>query len=451
MMVEPRAPGNHVYSIVRIPRLGLPILGTLADRRGIEIRVVIEEMTPGETDRFTDADLLCISTITSTAPGAYRLADRARAAGVPVVMGGPHVTFLPDEALDHADWVIRGEAENSFDKLLDMLGNGSGPETVPGLSYRRDGENVHNPIGPGPADLDSVPIPDFSLLAGNGRGRFDFDRGVIPIQTSRGCPHRCVFCSVTSMFGHKLRFASCEHVAEELQQRRGYGKEVFFYDDNFCASPERAKSLLDHLLTRNIYLPPWLAQVSVRAANDLEMLRLMQRSNCRTVFVGFESIDAGSLAQYEKRQTVEDIRRAIRRFRRHDIWVHGMFVFGSDADRLDTIRATTRFANTEDIDTIQYVVLTPLPGTPLFEQMDTTGRLLTRDWSLYDVHHAVFEPAGMSPGELMTGTMQGMARFYSPGRILRQAARGKFRRAVFYLYARRQVKRWMKENEELLR
>jgi radical SAM superfamily enzyme YgiQ (UPF0313 family) len=136
LMVEPRAPGNHVYSIIRLPRLGLPILGTLASRRGIEVRIVIEEMVTVDFEEVLGADLLCVSTITSTAPGAYRLADRARAAGVPVVLGGPHVTFLPDKALDHADWVLRGEAEQSFGLFLDMLEQRIGPEEVAGEALR---------------------------------------------------------------------------------------------------------------------------------------------------------------------------------------------------------------------------------------------------------------------------------------------------------------------------
>jgi len=449
VMVEPKAPGNHVFSLVRLPRLGLPILGTLASRRGIDVRIFIEEMTPVDFAQVAEADLLCISTITSTAPGAYRLADRARAAGVPVVIGGPHVTFLPDEALEHADWVLRGETEYSFMLFLDMLEQDSGPEGVPGLSYLTDGECRHNPLASEPVQMEDVPIPDFSLLAGGGKVRFD--RGVIPIQTSRGCPHHCRFCSVTPMFGHRMRFCSNEHVAEELERRRGTGDGVFFYDDNFCGSPRRAKSLLDHLLTKNVFMPDWLAQVSVRAARDLELLKLMRRAGCHTVFVGFESIEPGSLELYRKQQSVEDIRLAIRRFKEHGIWVHGMFMTGSDAEDIETIRATSLFAVKEDIDTIQFLVLTPLPGTEFFQEMEEQGRLITRDWSQYDAHHAVFQPAKMSPYELTWESMKGMGRVYSPGRILGLIARGKLRRLVFSLYANRQVRRWQRENRRRLK
>lgn len=449
LMVEPKAPGEHVYSLVRLPRLGLPILGTLAARRGIEVRIVIEEIASLDRDTLTQADLLCISTITPTAPRAYQLADRARAAGVPVAIGGPHVTFMPDEALEHADWVLRGEGENNFEAFLDMLEQGADPATVTGLSYTSDDKSIHNPLAEQPAEIDRVPIPDFSLLAGRGR-RFDFDRGIIPVQTSRGCPHSCNFCSVTPMFGRRVRYASNEHVAEELERRRGHGDAVFFYDDNFCTSPARTKSLLDHLMSRDVFLPPWMAQVSVRAAKNVELLEIMQRAGCERVFVGFESIDAETLAQFHKRQNLEDIRLAIRRFHQYGIQVHGMFMFGSDADDLETIRATSRFVVEHDIDTVQFMVLTPLPGTPVYSEMNATGRLLTSDWSLYDAHHSVFRPQRMSAHDLTAETMNGMGRVYSPARIAGMALRGNIKKAFLNLYARKQVKRWRKENRKRL-
>ncbi len=448
-MVEPKAPGNHVYSLVSLPRLGLPILGTLAKRRGLDVRVYVEEIMPVCIDELLRADLVCISTITSTAPRAYHLADKARAAGVPVVLGGPHVTFLAQEALEHADWVLKGEADQSFIKLLDMLEGHTGPEEVPGLSYWSDDEMVHNPLATDPVDMNEVPIPDFSLLAYKGKPYIG--NRIIPLQTSRGCPHHCKFCSVTPMFGHKMRYASREHVAEELERWRGNGGDVFFYDDNFCASPSRTKGLLDYLLRKDVFLPHWMAQVSVRAAKDDEMLKLMQKAGCRTVFVGFESIDTKSLKLFHKRQTIEDIRMAIRKFHKHGIWVHGMFVTGSDADGVDTIRDTSRFAIQEDIDSIQFAVLTPLPGTVVYEEMKKQDRLITENWGLYDAHHSVFQPNKMSAYQLISETMKAMARVYSLPRIMSFLSRGKMRRAALSLYAHRQIKRWRRANRHMLR
>ncbi|HOX43865.1 MAG TPA: radical SAM protein [Myxococcota bacterium] len=422
-MLEPSASGSNVFSLVRQPRLGLPILGTLAARRGHQVRVVIEDLAGLDLARLLDTDLLCISTISTTAPRAYQVADQARAAGVPVLLGGPHPTFLPEEGLAHADWVLRGEAERSFGRFLDLCAGRAAPEEVPGLSRLCDGAPVHTPLAEEPVELDEVPIPDFSLLAT--RGKVRFDRGIIPLQTSRGCPHQCRFCSVTSMFGRKMRFASPEHVAEELEQRRGQGRRVFFYDDNFCGVPGRTKLLLEHLLRRGTYLPPWYAQVSTRAAKDPELLDLMRRAGCEMVFVGFESIDPAALALYDKRQSAEDIRESIRSFRARGIWVHGMFLTGSDAEGLENIRATARFAIQEDIDSIQFTVLTPMPGSEFHDQMVREERLLTLDWSRYDGHHAVFRPARLSAEELEGATIDAMAEVYSLGRTLGLLARGR--------------------------
>lgn len=287
-----------------------------------------------------------------------------------------------------------------------------------------------------------------SLIAGMKDRRFY--RGMIPMMTSRGCPHHCNFCSVTPIFGHKMRFASHERVAAELEGYRGKGDWVFFYDDNFCASPTHTKNLIDYLLRRQIFFPKWSAQVSVRAAQDEEMLALMQRSGCKTVFVGFESINNDSLTLLHKRQAVDDIRLAVRRFHKYGMHVHGMFILGADTDTVKTIHETTRFICKERIESVQLLILVPLPGTPVFKEMEAQDRLLTRDWSLYDAHHAVFRSKNMSPYTLMNETYKATSRVYSIRRGLGHLIRGKIRALVINRYGALQVRRWRKENYELL-
>jgi radical SAM superfamily enzyme YgiQ (UPF0313 family) len=253
------------------------------------------------------------------------------------------------------------------------------------------------------------------------------------------------------MFGRRMRYTSPERVGDQLERHRGKGDMVFFYDDNFCASPRKTKELLDHLLTRNVFLPPWICQVSVRASRDEELLALMRRSGCHTVFVGFESIQPEALELYRKRQSVDDIRQSIRRFHRHGIRIHGMFMAGSDAEDVDTIRATARFAIQEDIESIQFLLLTPFPGTDLFDEFEEQGRLTTRDWTLYDTHHTVFNPAKMSSYTLMNESFAAMAKFNTIPRAIGQFLRGRWHRGSVSLYAHLQVKRWRRENRKLLR
>ena len=419
--VEPEAPGMHVFSRVHLPRLGPVLLATILARAGHETSVILEESRPIDWDRWKKDDLVGISTITSTAPRAYAIADRLRAMGIRVVIGGPHATFLPDEAIDHG-----------------------------GLSWRRDGQLVHNPLGPPPKDLDTLPCPDLGLVERGRPGLFAFaDSHTLPIQTSRGCPYDCAFCSVTSMFGRMYRFRSAQPVVEELQSRQFTGAHVFFYDDNFTANPARAKQLLHAMIDARVK-PVWSTQVNVDCARHAGLLELMRRAGCETVYVGLESINPRTLQLYDKTQTVQSMEAAIGAIHAAGIRVHGMFIFGSDADDVETIRRTARWAVAQKVDSAQFVILTPLPGTRVFDELDRTGRLLTRDWSLYDTHHVVFRPARMSPFELQMETLRAQAHFYSPLQVARSVIHGDGFNVFIRLYAGRHNRAWLRTHRDFL-
>jgi len=447
-LIEPASPASHVYSRFRLPRLGVLILGQLAADAGHEVTICLEEQKRIVEDAIRGSDLVGVSTVTSTAPAAFRLTNIARNWGAKTVLGGAHPTALPEESLRHADFVLRGEGEESFLHLLEHLEGRRSAGEVAGLTWLEAGLIRHNPP-PAPTDPTKIPAIDYSKLLGEPMGRKT--RGVLPVQTSRGCPHNCNFCSVTAMFGRKLRFLSPEQVAEQLELLRGQGDMVFFYDDNFCASPSRTKKLLDYLMSHNVFLPSWTAQVSVRAARDEEMLRLMARSGCKTVYVGFESFNEQVLAGYHKQQSAEDIRRTVESFHRHGIRVHGMFIAGADQDDARNIRRTARMARRMGVDTIQMMVLTPLPGTPVFEQMRQAGRLLSYDWSLYDAHHAVFSHPVMKPRQLEQAAVKAMKKFYSRGLVVTSLLKLDFYRTSLAVYARHQLKRWWRENQRRFR
>jgi anaerobic magnesium-protoporphyrin IX monomethyl ester cyclase len=233
-LIEPKAPGKHVYSNVTMPRLGLPILGTLLQKAGYQVRLIMGSSRDIHLSEITDADLICISTTTSTAVEAYHLADFARDQGKPVIMGGAHVSFMSEEALDHCDYVCRGEADLTFMPLISCIERGELPSDIPGVSFRQGEQIVHNPDADW-VDFNSVPFPDLSLFSG-------LKMTTYPVMTSRGCPYDCTFCSVTKMFGRKFRYRETEALLEELKQYRG--KQVFFVDDNFSANTRRTKELL---------------------------------------------------------------------------------------------------------------------------------------------------------------------------------------------------------------
>ncbi len=405
VMVEPRSPRFHVFNFVRLPRLGLPILGAILKRRGYDVTIFCEDLAPIDWDEAAEADIAFVSTITCTAPRAYEIARFFRERNIPVVMGGPHPTFLPEDSLQHCDYVVRGEGEETVVELLDALNNGVKPYGVAGVSFCDNGEIVHNPPRPLVQDLDSLPFPDLSLI----RGKENIS--VTPILTSRGCPYDCTFCSVTQMFGHKFRRRSVENVMDELRLLKP--RSVFFYDDIFNADSERMMALLESMLREGI-TPDWSAQCHTHLIlKQRDLLPLMHRSGCFALYLGFESINPATLKEYRKRQTVEEIREAIRLLHQHGIMVHGMFVFGADTDDLATFKETVKFALRNRIDTAQFLVLTPVPGTQLYKRLENEGRILTTDWRYYDGHHVVFKPAKMSPVTLQLAAIKAMKVFYS--------------------------------------
>ncbi len=433
VLLEPKASANHIFSRITIPRLGNPILGTMLAQRGYQVRVVAEEVAPINMAEVLQADLVGISSITSTAVNAYRLADRVRAAGIPVVMGGVHPTFRAEEALQHADYVVRGEGEGALMELVAALNDGGDVSGIGNISWLDGGAPRHNPLRPLLCDLDSLPMPDFSLLAG-----WPEVAKVMPISTSRGCPYNCAFCSVVPMFGRQYRFTSVERTMAEIRLGVQRAKHVFFVDDNFTANPGRTKQILEQTLSEGIKFN-WSAQVRAEIARDTELLKLMRRADCFTVFVGFESINPRTLKLYNKRQSLEDIREAMANFRAHKIHVHGMFVFGADEDGPETIRETVKFARETGISSVQFLILTPLPGTRLYDQLDREGRITDRDWGHYDAHHTVYMPKRMTSYELQNETFKAMHRFYSWPAIFRSLAAGQPYYAMIGLYGKRSI------------
>jgi radical SAM superfamily enzyme YgiQ (UPF0313 family) len=418
VLIEPKAPERHVFSRWKLPRLGLVILATRLKQAGYDVKVFIEEVAPVDFDALFSADLVGVSTTTSTAPRAYEFARAARRAGIPVVMGGSHVTFMADESLEHCDYVLRGEADDLIVEFVRRLGAGEDLETMPSLSRRVGGRVVHNPPPGGCVDVETLPEPDFGLIHGYTESLTAAT--VLPVQTSRGCPFDCNFCSVTRMFGRSYRFQSTEKVMVQLRRLRG--RRLFFYDDNFTANRARAKELCRAMIREKLDLD-WSAQVRCDAASDPELLDLMAKAGCFYVYVGIESASPAALEGFNKHQSVGDIERAIREFRRRGIRIHGMFIFGADEDTPETLRETVRFARRQGIASAQFMILVPLPGTPVFSQMEREGRILSRDWSLYDAHHVVFRPKRMSPLELQVEAIKAFGAFYTLGSAIRRLVR----------------------------
>ncbi len=419
-------------------------------KKGYNSKAFIEDISEPDWNMLKEADVIGLSSITSTAPRAFQLAKRFRSMGIPVVMGGPHSTFLPEESLRYADYVVRGEGEETIVELIEHLESGMSLDGIKGLSYRKGDGFIHNPDRPLIHDLDSGPIPDLNVVHNWQK------RTVIPIATSRGCPFGCKFCSVIQMFGRKYRLKSIDRVIEEIKEVASRKAHIFFIDDNFAANKERTKALLKRLIAEKIRIE-WSAQVRSDIARDAELVDLMAQTGCFTAFIGFESINPRTLSLYNKQQKLDDIIECIKILKRASISMHGMFVFGGDTDDIETIRSTQRFAKRLDINSVQFLMLTPLPGTPVFEDLKQQGRLIHTDWAKYDAHHAVFEPRLMTPFELHTETFKAMAGFYSWGTIMKNLMRGNLFYSLVSLYGKRSLnkirtpsKRYLKDLKNLV-
>jgi len=419
-LIEPAPPGFHVYSFIKQVRLGLPLLGTLLRDRGHDVRIMAEGLGELDWSRILSSDLVGISSITSTAIKAYRYAQRARDAGIDVVMGGPHVTFEPDEALEFADYVVRGEGEDTMLELMDHLENGREAKDIAGLSFHDKGRShVHNDPRPLRPTLTDLPISDLALI--------DHHEKIspTPILTSRGCPYDCEFCSVILMFGRKVRTVDSARVIEDINEAQP--ESIFFYDDNFFITKNRGRTMLAAMIRAGLKIP-FSAQIRVdsicrHGKVDYELLGLMKEAGCERVYMGLESANPETLKNYNKRQDVGDISGGIKALHDYGIDTHGMFVFGADTDTPETLMETVDYAIEHDITTAQFMILTPLPGTRQWDKFESEGRIFTKNWSLYDGHHVVFHPKRMTPWELQDTTLTAHQRFYN---LRRATGKGKF-------------------------
>ncbi|MDL1971406.1 MAG: B12-binding domain-containing radical SAM protein [Candidatus Desulfofervidaceae bacterium] len=449
IFIEPKPENLHFFSRFKLPRLGTILLATILKKHGYKTKVYVEEIAPLNWADIKKADLVCISTITSTAIRAYYLARKVRQMGIPVAMGGPHVTFLAEEALRYADFVIRGEGEQSILELIEALEGKRPFSKVKGLSWQENKKIYHNETAPLTEDLNTLPYPNFSLIQG-WQAVKGLVKKIIPIQTSRGCPFNCRFCSVTRMFGRKMRYRSVEHVIGELKQYNNPHYHVFFYDDNFIADPQKAKALLLAMKEKNFAFS-WSTQVRVDIARYPQILSLAKDTNCDGFYIGFESVNPESLVEMNKKQSIEDIKKAIQVINKLNLHIHGMFIFGLDKDNLASIKNTVQFALKNKIGSVQFSILTPLPGTPVYQELKKKKRILSFDWSLYDGLHIVFRPCNFSPYILQKAMLNAHKTFYSLKNTLKRILESRYLATQISLYALKLSYEWEWKNKEFLK
>jgi radical SAM superfamily enzyme YgiQ (UPF0313 family) len=385
----------------RMPSLGLLRVAALTPRDW-RISIIDEKVEPLDLEQ--EADLVGISAMTTTALRGYEIADHFRARGIKVVMGGMHVSCLPDEARPHCDSVVVGEAEGLWPALLRDFERGDLRRV-----YRHE-----NGLPP----LRQLPLPDWDLYR---------DKKYLPVhfvETTRGCPIDCEFCAVTSSFGGRYRNRPQEEVLAELQRRRPFAGRfilkncVFFVDDNLVSNRAYAREFLARIADLGLR---WFAQASMNIAYDAEILRLCQRSGCVGLFLGFETLSPATLAAVGKLvNRPQEYLEVVRRVHDHGIGIDGSFVFGFDTDDASVFDRTLEFIVQARLEVAYFSILTPYPGTRLHRRLAEAGRLLSQDWSIYDGHHVVHRPLTLTPDELLAGYHRVFEAVYSLPTMIRR-------------------------------
>jgi radical SAM superfamily enzyme YgiQ (UPF0313 family) len=353
-----------------------------------DFEVSISDENISAVDLTKDVDLVGITTLTQTANRAYAIADSYRARGVKVVIGGIHASVLPEEAAQHADAVVIGEAEGIWATVIEDFKSNNLKQI-----YRQDKR----------PDLVNLPIPRRDLL---NNASYLVPQTLI---TTRGCPYNCSFCSVTTFMGHTYRCRPIEDVLKEIETFNPK-KPILFLDDNITGNPKFAKELFRALIPYKIN---WVGQCSVTIAKDDELMKLAADSGCMLLAIGFESISPTNLTSVGKKAGwVDKYADDIKKIHSYGIGIHGFFIFGFDEEKEDVFDRTLRFAQKMKLESAQFSLLRPYPGTALYESLDKEGRLLTKDWSEYK-DGLVFEPKSMPKDKLEKGQIWTFVKFYS--------------------------------------
>jgi radical SAM superfamily enzyme YgiQ (UPF0313 family) len=423
-----------------MPHLWMFLLQALTPE-GHEVLLVdgnARAMDDDELVRFAREEgigLVGIGAMTRMVAKAYRVADALRAAGVPVVMGGPHVTECPDEALGkdggprHADAVALGEADETWPLIVEDAARGELKEVYQ-PEHDAKGLDKKPSLQPYPSiPWETLDLDQFSLVPkflspmlskmGAGWGKFH----VVPLETGRGCPYGCEFCTVTGFFGDSIRFRTNESVVEELlrlkaRARRERGQiAVFFIDDNLAINIKRTKSLLRDIIAAGAQLP-WVAQISANLLRDEELVDLIAESGGKWVFIGMESIDPANMADVNKNfSKPSEYGTVLERLARRNIYAITSFIFGMDNDTPGVAERTIREIESWPPGLPVFGQLTPFPATPLYDRLEKAGRLARpKHWLDFAPFVMAHAPLKMSIEEARLETRSAWERSYSPER-----------------------------------
>jgi len=380
------------YKKAFLPPLSLAILNSLtpAEHKVKVINDIVEDL-----DLSDSYDLVGITAMTSQAERAYQIADRFRESGTTVIIGGIHASILPQEAKEHADSVVIGEAENLWEQLLRDVARGELKEFYQDSSFPDLQESVVPKWDN--MNLDIYPRP------------MGYSLPKMPIFTTRGCPFGCRFCSVTRYFGKTYRVKPVSHVLKEIESVNA--ESFFFVDDNIVCNVDYSRELFKALAGKGIR---WFSQISTTVLKHPDLIDLAGKCGCSGLFIGIESINSKNLRSVGKSfNKCEEYEELFSRLRKAGIKPFPSIIFGFDNDDQDIFRRTLSFLIKTKVSQAAFWILTPLPGTALFDEMNNENRILYDNWSMYDLNNVVFVPKNLSPSELQKRYWETYQEFYS--------------------------------------
>lgn len=405
VLISPKGPlyrkrGGIFKRSLRYQPLTLTTLAALTPKDlPIDVTLIDESVTEIPAD--LTADLIGLTVITGTASRAYFLADRFREKGMKVVLGGPHVTLLPDEAAEHADTICVGYSEQSWPQLLHDFMSGQ-------LQKRYQQAPDFN------LDDPNMPFPE--------RHRFnseDFLTQAV-FEATRACTHNCEFCVAPTAWGRKQYQHPVEWVVNDIRQfvERTGKRKLIFVDLNLVSDIGYAKALFTALIPLKI---KWFGLSTVLIAHNEELMELMARSGCKGLLLGLETVTTGSLGDAGKKfNSSVNYKELVAKLHKLGISIQGCFVFGLDHDTVDTFDATVELVIDAGIDLPRFSILTPFPATPLYQRLEQEQRILTKNWELYDAQHVVFQPKLMTVKELEDGHERAWKKIYQYNNIVRR-------------------------------
>lgn len=445
---------KDVYTIVPIFERAVSSLEAVLLQQGYEDVECINprlnwggKFTRANFRRSGESDYLLLSSITRTIPQTRELAEDCKKANPAcnIIAGGVHVTFAPEEALKWADVVVRYEGEKTLVEVLEKLEKKESLENVKGISYKLDNKIIHNESREAltEEELSNLPIPDYSKYSKRAMG---------VANTSRGCPYACNFCCVTQFHGNKYRRKTNERILEELSLIKKRSHSIFFSDDNFAAKKSETKELLKEMIKNGDNKTSYHCQLSINSAFsslkrneiDEDFLELLRKAGFFGVYLGVESLNEQTLNLYNKPVTAERNKIAVKAFGDAGLWRHVMMMIGGDGDTPESLDYELEWAK-QNTDSVQFSVPVNFPKTDFTEEMEKQGRILIRDYYLYDGIHVIVEPKHFSPYGLQQKSFDMHKEFYAPRQKGTKKSLHPWHKRITHAYARKII--WDIEHE----